>query len=469
MSVQRSMVMPMITARPRFGPVFAVVAAGVAMSNLDILIVNVALPQIGLHFRGSALSTLSWILNAYAVIFAALMVPAGSLADRLGARGTYLLGNVVFTIASILCAVAPGVWWLIGFRVLQAAGAAMFIPASLGILLAVAPHARRMDAVRAWTAVAGLAAAFGPVAGGLLTQLDWRWVFLVNIPAGLAVLFVGPRVLPNIPVGRYTGRPDLFGATIFAVAIGALALGLVKSPDWGWTSLRVMSALALSVVLLLAFVQHSSHHPAPTLPLPLLKAGAFGPASLANLLFAVPFGAMLLSAVLWCQDLWHWTALRTGLAIAPGPLMVPLCAVGAGPLARRIGAAPVAVAGNLVFAAGVGWWIHAMGTEPAYVAGMLPGIVLVGMGVGLTMPTLVSAAVEALPSESFSTGSGVVGMARQLGSVLGIAVLVAILGDGGGVGAFARGWWFIIIATCVTVCGCLFVGRGSANVTDGRR
>ncbi|WP_345672553.1 MFS transporter, partial [Streptomyces phyllanthi] len=177
---------------------FAVVAAGVLMANLDLFIVNVALPQISSDFDDSPLSSVSWVLNAYAVVFAALLVPAGNFADRFGARATYLAGTAVFTLASLACAVAPNIWALVALRGLQAAGAAALIPASLGLLLAAAPPEKRLGAIRGWTAVSGIAT-LGPAAGGLLTEISWRWVFLVNVPIGLAVLLAGPRLLPRTP------------------------------------------------------------------------------------------------------------------------------------------------------------------------------------------------------------------------------------------------------------------------------
>lgn len=453
-------------AAARFGVVFAVVAAGVAMANLDVFIVNVALPDVGRHFTGASLSSLSWILNAYAVVFAALLVPAGRFADRTGPKRAYLGGIAVFTVASAACAVAPGVWSLVGARAVQAAGAAFLTPSSLALLVAAAPPARRLAAVRAWTAMSGLAAALGPVAGGLLTQLDWRWVFLVNVPAGIAVLLAGPRVVRSpdrggAPAGR-TARPDLAGAGLLTAGIAALALALVKSNDWGWDSGGVIGTLVAAAVLLVLFVRRSARHPEPVLPLPLLRVPGFAPASVANLLFAVAFAAMLLSAVLWCRQVWHWSALRTGLAIAPGPLMVPGLAVGAGPLARRTGAAPIAIAGCAAFAAGIAWWTWMMSPDDGYAAGMLPGMLLTGVGVGLALPTLVGAAVSALPPRDFSTGSGMVTMARQIGTVLGVAMLIAALGPDaapGGAGAFDDGWRLVLLATLATAAACLLIRR----------
>ncbi|WP_433474738.1 MFS transporter [Spirillospora sp. CA-142024] len=439
-------------AAARFGAVFAIVAAGVAMSNLDVFIVNVALPQIGGHFAGASLASLSWILNAYAVIFAALLVPAGGLADRAGAKRAYLLGIAVFTLASVGCALAPGVWWLVGARVVQAAGGAMLIPSSLGLLLAAAPPERRVSAVRGWTAISGLAAALGPVAGGLLTQLDWRWIFLVNAPAGAAALIAGRRLLPGTAARRRAGRPDLFGAALLTAGIAVLALGVVKTESW--SGIEVTGALLAAAVLVAWFLLRSARHPSPVLPLGLFRVPAFSPASLANVLFAVAFAAMLLSCVLWCQDVWEWSALRTGLAITPGPLMVPALAVGGAPLARRAGAGPLAAAGCAVFAAGIGWWAWRM--ADGYAAGMLPGMLLTGVGVGLTLPTLIGAAVTALPPANFSTGSAVVTMARQVGTVIGVAALIAVLGRDGD---YDAAWLMTAAVTAAAGVACLFIRR----------
>ncbi|WP_019630408.1 MFS transporter [Actinomadura atramentaria] len=431
---------------------FGVVVAGVAMANLDAFVVNVALPEIGERFAGASLSTLSWVLNAYAVVFAALMVPAGGFADRVGARPAYLLGLGVFTGASAACAVAPGVWFLVGARVVQAAGAAALVPSSLGLLLAAAPPARRVAAVRGWTAVGGVAAALGPVAGGLLTQLDWRWAFLANVPIGAAALAAGAAVLPRPPVRRDGPRPDALGAALLTAGIAALALGIVQD---GWAS---GGALAAAAVLLALCAVRSARHPAPVIPRGLLRLPAFAPATVASLLFAVAFAAMLLSAVLWCRDAWHWSALRTGLAVAPGPLMVPGLAVGAAPLARRFGAGPLAFAGCAVFAGGVLWW--AWRVEDGYAAGLLPGMLLTGVGVGLALPTLIGAAVSAVPPERFSTGSAVVTMARQVGTVLGVALLVAVLGRD----RFDAGWYVTAAAAGAAAVACLAVPRPSRDV-----
>jgi EmrB/QacA subfamily drug resistance transporter len=426
--------------------VFALVAAGVVMSNLDTFVVNVALPQIDLHFHQTSLGPVSWVLDAYAVIFAAVLVPAGNLADRYGARPIYLTGIAIFSAGSLACSLAPGVWWLVGFRVAQAVGAALLVPASLALLLAAAPPDKRLLYVRGWTALSALGAALGPALGGLLTQASWRWVFLINVPIGAAVLTAGPGMLPRPAAKDAPARIDATGAVLLSAGIGAVALAVVESPTWGWSSGGVIGCLGGGLVVLAGFAVRSARHPSPVLPVALLRIPGFAPASLCNLLFAVPFAAMLLSIVLWAEQVWHWSALATGFAVAPGPLMVPAFALLVGPaLLTRVGPGLVAAAGSVIFAAGIVWWIAAMHTRANYLH-MLPGMLVTGVGVGLTLPTLIAAAVASLPPTSFSTGSAVVTMARQIGSVLGVAVLVAILDTTrhtrNAVAVFDHGWWF---------------------------
>lgn len=450
------------TQQARLGVVFAVIAVGVSMANLDVFIVNVALPEINRDFSGASLGSLSWVINAYAVVFAALLVPAGNLADRTSPRTAYLLGVAIFTVASALCAMAPDVWFLVAARVVQAVGAALMLPSSLGLLLAAAPPERRLTSVRAWTAISGLAAALGPVAGGLLTELNWRWVFLVNVPVGIAALIFGPRVLPRVPA-KNLARPDLLGAGLLTIAIAAVALGVVRSEELGWQSLGVVGPLVGSVALLAWFAARCARHPSPVLPLSLLRMPVFSAASFANILFAVAFASMLLSAVLWCQNVWEWSAMRTGLALFPGTLLAPVLALTMGPLARRLGPAPIALAGCVAFAAGIAWWHQRLEPSADYLSGMFPGMLLTGVGVGLVLPTLVGAAVAGLPPQSFSTGSGVVTMARQVGTVLGIALLVSAMGTPGTstetLKAFDNIWMVTLAATAATALACLALGR----------
>jgi EmrB/QacA subfamily drug resistance transporter len=427
-----------------FGAVFAVVTAGVCVVNLDMFIVNVAIPSIGRSFGDANLANLSWVLNAYAIVFAALLVPAGRAADLVGRRAAFLAGMIVFGLASAACAVAPDVWILVGARVIQAAGGALLMPASLGLLLAAARPEKRTGTIRAWTSVGGAAAALGPVIGGALVAVSWHWVFLVNVPIVAVAVLAGLRVLRPDPAAaaraglaaeRAEALPDTLGAAVFTVAIGALALAVVKSSDWGWASPATLGLIAGAAALVALFIRRSARHPSPVIELHLLRRPTFATATAANVVFGTAFGAMLLLVTLWCQDVWGWSALQTGLAVAPGPLLVPFWSIAAGPLARRVGPGPVAAAGCLIYAAGCLFWRLNLAVTPDYAARMLPGMLLTGTGVGLTLPTLVSAAVSAVPPNRFATGSGIVTMARQVGIVLGVSVLVTVLGHPAGAGA----------------------------------
>ncbi len=410
--------------------ILVIVCAGVVLASLDLFIVNVALPQMGrdFHLRGGALADLSWVLNAYAIVYAALLVPFGRLAERYRRERGFLLGVAVFVAASAACGAASSLPMLVAFRVVQAAGAALLTPTSLGLILATFPAERRHGAVRAWTAVGGFAAALGPVIGGLLVAASWRWVFFVNVPIGLLALAVGWSRLPHVP-GHRVPAPDALGALLFTGGVGLLSLGLVKGGAWGWANARTIASLALAATALGLFAAHLARDRNPLIDRALFRLRPFTGASVVALLFSAAFGAMLLSRVLWAQDVWHWSALVTGLSIAPGPLMVPLFSfLVAGRLTARFGAGPVIAAGSTIFAAGAAWWALTIGLRPDYLGEMLGGMLLTGIGVGLTLPTLMATGASSLPPHSFATGSGVVNMLRQVGLAVGVATLIAVLG-----------------------------------------
>jgi MFS family permease len=212
--------------------------------------------------------------------------------------------------------------------------------------------------------------------------------------------------------------------------VAALVLGLVKGGAWGWTDPRTVAALAGGVVALGLFALDCARNPNPMIDRELWRLRPVVGSSAVALLFMASFGGMLLSRVLWAQEVWHWSALSTGLAIAPGPIMVPLFAfLVAGPLIARFGSGRVIAAGSAIFAAGVAWWAVAMGLQPDYAGQMLGGMLLTGIGVGLTLPTFMATGAAALPQHSFATGSALINMFRQIGLAIGVAVLIAVLGS----------------------------------------
>jgi len=432
--------------------VLVIVCAGVVLASLDLFIVNVALPDIARDLHTSSLGDLSWVLNGYAIVYAAMLVVFGRLSESRRRENGFLVGVIVFTAASAACGAASSLTMLVVFRLVQAAGAALLTPTSLSLVLATAAPERRQSSVRAWTAVGGLAAALGPVVGGVLVAASWRWVFLVNVPIGIAAVAIGWRRLPQVP-GHPIPRPDALGAVLVTAGVAALTLGLVKGNDWGWASVATLTALIGAVVALSLFALHCARHPNPLIDAGLFRVRAFSGSSVVALAFSVAFGAMLLSVVLWDQQVWGWSALSTGLAVAPGPLMVPLFGfLVAGRLIARLGPGAVIAAGASVFAAGVAWWALAAGLRPDYAGEMLGGMLLTGAGVGLTLPTFMATGASALPPQSFATGSAVVNMLRQVGLAVGVAVLVAVIGTphtpDGELTAFRNGW-IVIAATAL--------------------
>jgi len=438
------------TIRP--GQILVIVCAGVVMASLDLFIVNVALPQIARDLHEPSLGTLSWVLNGYAIIYAALLVLFGRLADQRNRKAGFLLGVAVFTAGSAACGAAASVPMLIAFRLVQAAGAALLTPTSLSLVLASYPAERRGGAVRAWTAAGGMAAALGPVIGGLLVAASWRWVFFVNVPIGLAALLIGWRKLPDV-AGHPGPRPDALSALLVTIGVGGLALGLVRGDAWGWGSARTVGVLVAAGVFLGLFALHCLRHRNPLVPPQLFRVRAFSGASLAMLLFSVAFGAMLLSSVLWLQDAWGWSALKTGFGVAPGPIMVPLFTfLVTGRVLVRYGAAVVIATGSAVFAAGNVWWAIAVHSQPDYLM-ILPGMLLTGIGVGLTLPSLMSTAASSLPPPSFATGSAVVNMLRQVGFAVGVAMVVAVLGSPHGAAAELVAFRNVRYATAAVAAG----------------
>jgi EmrB/QacA subfamily drug resistance transporter len=437
----------------------AIVCAGVVLASLDLFIVNVALPQIGrdFHLRGSGLADLSWVLNAYAIVYAAFLVLFGRLAERYRRERGFLVGVAVFVAASAACGAASSLPMLIAFRVLQAAGAALLTPTSLGLVLASFPPERRQSAVRAWTAVGGLAATLGPVLGGLLVAASWRWVFFVNVPVGLLALTIGWLRLPNVP-GHPVRAPDGIGAMFITGGVGALVLSLVNGSRWGWGDGKTIVALATGAILLALFALRSARHHNPLVERMLLRLRPFTAASVIAVLFSASFGAMLLSRVLWAQDVWHWSALTTGLSIAPGPIMVPLVSfLIAGRLTARLGPGGVIALGSTIFAAGVAWWTLTVGLHADYLGQVLGGMLLTGIGVGLTLPTMMATGTSSLPPHSFATGSAVVNMFRQMGLAIGVAVLIALVGSPHSRAAvlddYRRAW---VLVAAISLAGAVF-------------
>ena len=398
------------------------------MVTSDLFIVNVALPVIGRSYPGSSLSGLSWVLNAYAIIFAALLVPAGRLADHFGRRRFLLAGVAVFTLASAACAVAPSLGVLIAARAVQAAGAALIVPTSLGLLYPAFAKRQHGMVVGIWAGVGAVAATAGPPVGGLLVEASWRWIFLINVPIGVVTLLAGLKVLPEVRAVAGSRLPDWVSATGVLASVTLLVLGTVQGPSWGWGSAKTLTLLAVAAVVTALTVARTVRHPHPLIERDLFASRQFTGASVALFVFYIGFAIFLLSVVLFLQGEWHYSVVESGLAIAPGPATAAVFALNAGRIQARFGRPVSAMTGTAFMAVAAGYWMLFTGAQPDYAAAFLPGLFVGGISAGLTQAPLFAAA-GTLPPDRATTGSAVLNMARQVGSAIGVAAVVVILGN----------------------------------------
>jgi EmrB/QacA subfamily drug resistance transporter len=443
--------------------IMAVLAAVAFMAQLDLFIVNVALPVIGRSYSGSSLSGLSWVLNAYAIIFAALLVPAGRLADHFGRRRFLLVGVAVFTLASAACAGAPTLGVLVAARAVQAVGASLIVPTSLGLLYPAFAKRQHAMVVGIWAGVAAVAGTAGPPIGGLLVGVSWRWIFLINVPIGVATLLGGLRVLPEVRAAAGSRLPDWVSAVLVLASVTLLVLGTVQGPTWGWGSVRTISLLAVAVVVLFLTVARTLRHPHALIEPDLFTSRQFTGASIALFVYFIGFAIFLLSVVLFLQGEWHYSVVRSGLAIAPGPATAAVFAVNAGRIRARFGWRLPAMTGTLFMAVAAAYWTLFTGASPDYAAAFLPGLIAAGISAGLTQAPLFAAA-GTLPPDRATTGSAVLNMARQVGSAVGVAVVVVILGTSAArtVADFHHAWAAEAVAGLVACLAIAVTARGRA-------
>lgn len=425
---------------------FLMVSIGLFASLLDLFIVNVALPDIRRSFAGTSLPELSWVLSGYAIVFAALLVPAGRMADLYGRRRWFILGMSLFTLASLACAAAPSASALIAGRVVQGAGAAILTPASLGLVLPrFAPH-KRAVVIAAWAAVGAVGAVTGPPLGGLLVQLNWRWVFLVNLPLGSLSVWYVARRLGEIRDRDARGLPDLTGALALMLGVGAVTLALVKGRDWGWAAPGTLVAFGIAVVMIATAVARSTRHPVPVLELRILRVRRLALAVAAALLFTAAFSAAVLAGVQYLTQVWGQPTMIAGLELSAAPLAAAVFAIVAGQLGQRIGMAITGAIGGLLVAAGITHALVRLTLTPDYLGTFLPSLVILGAGVGFFQPSVTAVVVGSVDPARIATVVGISDMFRQVGAALGVAAFVAIVAAPAldqAVDAYRYGWAFI--------------------------
>ncbi|MFE6364834.1 DHA2 family efflux MFS transporter permease subunit [Streptomyces sp. NPDC057806] len=438
--------------------------AGTFLSFLDATVTNLAVPPIADDF-GLSLTTVSWVATAYVIPFAALLAPAGPLADAAGRARLFLIGVAAFTASSLLIAVAPTLPVLLGARALQGVAAALLVPASLGLVLAEVPAERRRAAIGTWSAAGALAAAAGPALGGVIVEaVDWRALFCLNLPVGIWVLLSGRKLLAG---ESRTGRaPDLAGSLLLALCVGSLVYGLTQGPEHGWSSPHVLVAAGVTALAGLATVLRALRHQRPAVRLDLFRSRTFAVASGVSLLYGAALFATMLLGVLFMTDAWNYSTLQAGLAMSPAALVTAVVGVGIGRLPVTLTPRAMVSAGSVLVAVATITLALLVDTEPRFWTLWLPTATVMGVGIGLATVGISSAAALSVAPQHFAAATGTVMAARQVGGALGIAATAVIIAEVAGTGAepYAAVYWFTAAVNVAAALGALALRPSAPQV-----
>ena len=436
----------------RAGWTFAITSIAVFMTALDNLVVTTALPTIRRNLHAT-IGGLEWTIAAYTLTFAALLLTGSSLGERFGRRRMFLIGLTIFTLGSAAAALAPGIGALVAARAMQGIGGAIVTPLTLTLLAnAVAPE-RRALALGAWGAIGGLAVASGPLVGGAIVEwASWQWIFWLNVPIGLVLL---PLAYARLEESRGTAqRLDLPGVALGTSGLFGIVFGLVRSTSLGWSSPEVSGPLALGVVLIVLFALVERKSSAPMLPMRLFRNRAFTASNVASLLMSFGmFGSIFLLAQ-FLQIVQGYSPLRAGLSILPWTAMPMLIAPVAGIITQRIGGRPVLAVGLALQSLGLAWLAVVVSPTVPY-SHLVPAFVLSGIGMSLFFAPMASTVLGAVRPGEEGIASGVNNAIREMGGVLGIAVLASVFSA---TGSYASGKAFVSGLVPATAVGAAIVG-----------
>jgi EmrB/QacA subfamily drug resistance transporter len=440
--------------------------------GLDSTIVNVALPAIGRDLQ-APVSGLQWTVDAYTLVLASLLMLSGSTADRVGRRRTFQAGLVTFTIGSLLCSLAPGLGWLVAFRMVQAVGGSMLNPVAMSIITNTFPSpAERARAIGVWGATFGLSLALGPVLGGVLVQtVGWRGIFWVNIPVGLAAIVLSALFVPESRAAR-PRRPDPAGQVLIIVCLASLTYAIIEGPDRGWSSPLILSLFGLAAVMLAALLAYEPRRREPLLDLRFFRSAPFsGAAGIAVCAFAA-LGAFLFLNTIYLQDVRGLSALRAGLYLLPMAAMTALLSPVAGRIISVRGPRlPLLVGGTAMMAGGAMLTGLSAATPGAW---LLAAYVIFGIGNGMANPPITATAVAGMPRAQAGVAAGLASTSRQIGTSLGVAVAgsaatSALHGSlrAGFAQASHAGWWMVAgCGAAVLVLGLVTSGRWARRTAD---
>jgi EmrB/QacA subfamily drug resistance transporter len=424
----RARVLAVLTAEEnrKWLTLFAV-SFGLFMIMLDNTVVNVALPtmQRDLHV---SVSQLEWVVIAYALTFAALLITGGKLGDLYGRRRLFVIGLAIFTLSSLACGLASSAGFLIGARTVQGVGAALMSPATLSIIVATFPPKQRGTAIGIWAGVSALALAIGPLGGGLITQhINWNWIFFINVPVGAIAIVVSQLVIPESRDTSVEQSLDLPGLVTSIGFLFSLSYALVEGNRHGWTSPEILGLFAAAVVLLAAFVGFERRQRLAMLDLSLFRIGAFTGANIVAMLVSLSMFGVFFFVTLYVQNILHYSATQSGATFLPMVLLIIFIAPIAGRLSDRIGSRWLMGGGMTLV--GISLLLYERVTVHSNFWTLLPPMLVGGFGMAMTMSPMTSAAMGAVPVDKAGVGSGVLNSFRQVGGSLGIAVMGAIVGS----------------------------------------
>ncbi|MGK5681888.1 DHA2 family efflux MFS transporter permease subunit [Actinoplanes sp. URMC 104] len=419
---------PRRAARP-FAAVLAAVGIPTFMVTLDNLVVSTALPVIRTDL-GASLTDLQWFVNAYTLPFAAFLLTAAAIGDRIGRRRMFVAGLVVFTLASAAAALAAEPWQLTAARAVQGLGGAAVAPLALTLLAAAVPDRMRTAAVGIWGGINGLGVAVGPVVGGAVVEgLEWHWIFWLNVPIGVVAIVLALTVLGESRGGAR--RLDPLGLLLSAAGMLLVIWGVVDGPDRGWTSGRILAMLIGGGVLLIAFLAWQARNPSPMLPLRLFRSPAFSLVSAVTLTFSAgAFGAVFLLAQFF-QVVQGLSPLEAGVRTLPWTAAPMIVAPLAGLFGDRVGQRALIFTGQLFLAAGLLWIGLATGTDVTY-GSLVVAFALAGVGMGLTFAPISTVALASVAENDRGVASGVTTTVREAGVAAGVAALASIFSSYGG-------------------------------------
>ncbi|MDI1480368.1 MFS transporter [Polyangium sp. y55x31] len=448
--------------------VFWIASVAAFLVSLDTTMLFSAFDALRHSFGHTTAAELSWVLNAYTVVYAAMLIPAGGLADTHGRKRVFLIGVALFLAASAACGLASSVSLLVAARVAQAVGAALLTPASLSIVIAAFPSERRAIVVSLWGAVGGVAAAVGPSLGSFITDVaGWPWAFYINLPLGALALWRGAAHLDESVPSLSRRRVDGVGMALLMLCVGALALAIVETESPSRTRGELAVIAVTGVAAGAAFIAWSRYSRAPLVDLALFENRTYRHVNAATFVFGAAFSMMFLGFFFYMRGIWGYSLPLAGVAVTPGPLLVVPTAIISGRQAARLGHRRFLVGGSLLYAASSLWFMLVPGPQPNYVLHWLPGLLMSGAAVGLVLPSLSASAVSRLPPARYAVGSAVNQATRQMGSVLGVAITVALLGHAALARAdFNRLYGLHIVLALLTGLLCLGVDTRPATRGD---